>query len=84
MLLCNAVNAGKNSLGTITQMEISKINIFYKFTISQSQNTEEFEVSNAEGTKITSLTPLLLNFTARDNYTLKYYEGKNELIYYEI
>ena len=80
LLLCNAVNAGKNSLGTITQMEISKINIFYKFTIPQSQNTEEFEVSNAEGTKITSLTPLLLNFTARDNYTLKYYTENPEKI----
>ena len=72
LLLCNAVNAGKNSLGTITQMDMSKINIFYKFTIAQSQNTEEFEVSNDEGTKITSLTPLLLNFTSRDNYTLIY------------
>jgi len=72
LLLCNAVNPGKNSLGTITQMDITNINIFYKFSIEQTENKEEFDVSNGEGTKITSLTPLLLNFTLRDNYTLTY------------
>ena len=71
-LLCNAINAGKNSLGKISSATKDNINIFYKFLIEQSENNEEFDVSNEQGTKITSLSPLLLNFTEKDNYTLIY------------
>ena len=72
LLLCNALTEGKNSLGTIDAISLSDINIFYKFSIGQTENTNEFEISSNEGTKITSLTPLVLNFTEKDNYTIIY------------
>ena len=70
-LLCNALNEGKNSLGTIEQITFDDINIYYNIKIQQSENTEEFDVSN-EGAKISSLSPLLLNFKEKDTYTIRY------------
>ena len=71
-LLCNALNDGKNSLGKIGPILFNNINIFYKFSIEQTENNEEFEVSSNEGTKITSLSPLTLNFKEKESYSIIY------------
>ena len=71
LLLCNATADGTYSLGRITSNNFDKININYNFTIEQSENNEEFTVSN-DGTKISSLYPLELNFKEKDSYIIKY------------
>ena len=70
-LLCDAKNAGKNSLGKINEMSLDNINIYYNIIIEESENNEQFEVSQKEGTKIFSLSPLEFNFTKEDNYTIQ-------------
>ena len=71
-LLCNATNEGKNTLGKITPFAIYNLHVLYIFLIDQSESNEEFEVSSNEGAKITSLTPLLLNFTEKNNISIIY------------
>ena len=71
LLLCNATEDGINSLGKISQIILDKINIFYKFIIEEFENKQAFNVSN-EGTKISSLYPLELDFTKKDSYIITY------------
>ena len=71
LFLCDALNEGKNSLGKIQPISFNSISIYYKFIIEESENNEIFHVSG-NGTKITAVYPLLLNFTVKDNYMIKY------------
>ena len=71
LLLCNAKENGTNHLGTVYGITIDNINILNKFVIETSSNNETFNVSDI-GTKISSLNPLLLNFTENDSYKIRY------------
>ena len=71
LLLCNATEDGKYSLGKISTITYDKININYKFLIDQSENKEEFTVED-NGTKIFDLNPLELNFKENDSYVINY------------
>ena len=52
-------------------MSLNNINIYFNIIIEESENNEQFEVSQKEGTKIFSLSPLEFNFTKEDNYTIQ-------------
>ena len=71
LLLCNATEEGIKTLGKINSNVFDKINALYKFVIEETENNEEFNVSDI-GTKISSLYPLELNFKEKEKFIIKY------------
>ena len=71
LLLCNAATDGKNRLDNIDSKTLDKINILNTFIIVAGENREEFNVYS-EGTKISSVSPLVLNFTKDNSYLIRY------------
>jgi hypothetical protein len=71
LLLCNATTDGKNRLDNIDSKTLDKINILNTFIIVAGENREEFNVYS-EGTKISSVSPLVLNFTKDNSYLIRY------------
>ena len=72
LLLCDAPGEGKSKLGTIKSFSYDNINVLYNIEIKESENIDEFNVLNTEGTKIFSVNPLELNFNNKDEYIIKY------------
>ena len=71
LLLCEAKNEGKSSLGKISQTTINNVNIFYNFIIEETENNEEYEISG-EGAIITSVDPKEMDFTKANWYIITY------------
>ena len=71
LLLCEAKNEGKSSLGKISQTTINNVNIFYNFIIEGTENNEEYEISG-EGAIITSVDPKEMDFTKANWYIITY------------
>ena len=64
LFLCNPNSTGENSFGKIETVSFDNINIFYKFTIKESENNNIFKVYDGnKGAKILEVSPLLLNFS---------------------
>ena len=73
--LCNADFTGKSSLGKLELVSLDNINILYKLTIKESENNEIFQVYDENnGTKISGVSPLTLNFTegTSNSFTITY------------
>ena len=59
---------GEISLGTIKNQSFNNIHILHNFTLEESANNNSFDILG-EGTKITSVYPLIFEFNKekRDN-----------------
>ena len=79
LLLCNATIDGKNSFGKNNGKDISEGIIFYSFFFFGMENNEEFSINNT-GTKISSVSPLEMNFKEKESYILIYETGHPELL----
>ena len=71
LLLCDANLTGEYSLGKINSYSYDNISIYYKFNIENSENNDKFVISS-EGTKISNIYPLELNFIKKDSYNIIY------------
>ena len=71
LLLCLAKEPGENSLNNINKIEISDINILFKFILN-SNNTETFRVNDKEGSIIYSVYPDELDFNQQDSFIIQY------------
>ena len=80
LLLCNAEEEGKYSLGNIPSQLVDNISVLYQFNIEESQNFEEFDISE-NGTKITSVYPLTLDFSEEDTYNITFETKYPERLY---
>ena len=69
LLLCEAVNEGKFSLGNLTSQDLNAINILYTFKIESIENNEEITIEG-EGAKIYSVSPLNFDFKNKDWFTI--------------
>ena len=72
LLLCNAVNEGEDSLGELTKYSLEKANILYKFEIEEETTSMDIFNISGDGTKISSVYPLVLNFNEKDSYKIIY------------
>ena len=72
LLLCKAESSGISTLGTIKDNYIDDINILYDFNIIETQNDEEFTVSNREGARISSVYPESLDFSSNDKLIINF------------
>ena len=72
LFLCDAREAGKSKLGAIPSDTYDDINALYNIEIEGSENDDEFNVLNTEGTKIYSVYPLVLNFNDKDEFIIQY------------
>ena len=71
LLLCLAKEPGENYLNNLSKIEISDINILYKFILT-SNNTETFTVNDNEGSIIYSVYPDKLDFNEQDSFIIQY------------
>ena len=79
LLLCNATNDGNYSLGKIKFVYSYKSNIFYDFQLINAKNNEEFFVNNT-GTKISSVSPLEIDFRVEKSFIIRYETENPELL----
>ena len=79
LFLCNTddIDSSRFSLGKIDNMIIEDDNIFYRFNIKETENTEFCAIENYDGAKIFMADyPNEFDFTSKLNYTVRYLADK--------
>ena len=72
LLLCIAQNSGEYSLGKINEITLDDINVLYNFKIAETNNNENFTVSDYKGTIIYSVYPKEIDFNKQDLFIISY------------